>query len=113
MAGKCAFSQFHPRSSLICTSAVRMSDIASGNPCRGKQNKFKETRSLRIRHQRRADNRNKPVPVHSFQSLLADLDTFTRNTMAMGDSSATFVLYPKLTPVQERAFQLLDVPTAL
>jgi len=53
------------------------------------------------------------LPVHSFQSLLADLATITRNTMAMGDSSATFVLYPKLTPVQERAFQLLDVPTAL
>jgi Transposase DDE domain len=53
------------------------------------------------------------LPVHSFQSLLADLATFTRNTMTMGDSSATFVLYPKSTPVQERAFQLLDVPTAL
>jgi len=53
------------------------------------------------------------LPVHSFQSLLADLATFTRNTMAMGDSSSTFVLYPKLTPVQQRAFQLLDVPTAL
>jgi DDE family transposase len=53
------------------------------------------------------------LPVHSFQSLLADLATVTRNTMAMGDSSATFVLYPKLTPVQERAFQLLDVTTAL
>jgi len=33
--------------------------------------------------------------------------------MAMGDSSATFLLYPKLTPVQERAFQLLDVPINL
>jgi transposase len=53
------------------------------------------------------------LPVHSFQSLLADLATVTRNTMMMGDSSATFVLYPKLTAVQERAFQLLDVPTVL
>lgn len=53
------------------------------------------------------------LPVHSFQSLLADLATFTRNTMMMGDSSATFVLYPKLTPVQEYALQLLDVPTDL
>ena len=52
-------------------------------------------------------------PVHSFQSLLANLATFTRNTMAMGDSSATFLLYPKLTPIQERAFQLLDLPIAL
>jgi hypothetical protein len=53
------------------------------------------------------------LPVHSFQSLIADLATFTRNTMAMGDSSATFLLYPKLTLVQERAFQLLDVPANL
>ena len=53
------------------------------------------------------------LPVHSFQSLLADLATITRNTMAMGDSSATFLLYPKLNLVQQRAFQLLDVPTGL
>jgi hypothetical protein len=53
------------------------------------------------------------LPVHSFQSLIADLATFTRNTMAMGDSSPTFLLYPKLTHVQERAFQLLDVTTVL
>ena len=45
--------------------------------------------------------------VHSFQSLIADLATFTRITMAMGDSSATFLLYLKLTPTQERAFRLL------
>ena len=51
------------------------------------------------------------LPVHSFQSLIADLATFTRNTMAMGDSS--FLLYPKLTPIQERAFQLLDVKANL
>jgi hypothetical protein len=48
------------------------------------------------------------LPVHSFQSLLADLATVTRNTMAMAQSpQATFVLYPKLTPVQDRVFQLL------
>ena len=50
------------------------------------------------------------LPVHSFRSLLADLATVTRNTMAMdGQPEATFVLYPQLTPVQDRAFQLLDV----
>ncbi len=53
-------------------------------------------------------------PVHSFRSLLADLATVTRNIMAMAQSpDATFVLYPKLTQVQERAFQLLDVPARL
>lgn len=53
-------------------------------------------------------------PVHSFRSLLDDLATVTRNIMAMAQSpTATFVLYPKLTAVQERAFQLLDVPVRL
>jgi Transposase DDE domain len=50
------------------------------------------------------------LPVHSFRSLLADLATITRNTMAMTQSlDAAFVLYPKLTPAQDRAFQLLGV----
>jgi transposase len=50
-------------------------------------------------------------PVHSFRSLLDDLATITRNTMAMAQTpDASFVLYPKLTPAQDRAFQLLDVP---
>jgi hypothetical protein len=54
------------------------------------------------------------LPVHSFRSLLADLATVTRNTMAMADrKDAAFVLYPQLTPVQARAFQLLDVSVRL
>lgn len=54
------------------------------------------------------------LPVHSFRSLLADLATVTRNTMAVAHSSeATFVLYPQLTPAQDRVFQLLDVHVRL
>ena len=54
------------------------------------------------------------LPVHSFRSLLGDLATVTRNTMAMdGRPDATFTLYPQLTPVQARAFQLLDVAVNL
>jgi transposase len=54
------------------------------------------------------------LPVHSFRSLLADLATVTRNTMAMVQSpDATCVLYPQLTPVQDRAFQLLGVNVKL
>jgi Transposase DDE domain len=54
------------------------------------------------------------LPVHSFRSLLGDLATVTRNTMAMaGQPDATFTLYPKLTAVQARAFQLLDVAVSL
>jgi transposase len=51
------------------------------------------------------------LPVHSFRSLLTDLATVTRNTMAISRAKdATFVLYPKLMPAQERAFELLGVP---
>jgi Transposase DDE domain len=54
------------------------------------------------------------LPVHSFRSLLADLATITRNTMAMTQSlDAAFVLYPKLTPAQDHAFHLLGVPVRL
>jgi transposase len=54
------------------------------------------------------------LPVHSFRSLLADLATVTRNTMAMAQNlDATFVLYPNLTLAQDRAFQLLGVPVKL
>jgi hypothetical protein len=62
--------------------------------------------------QRKARNRctDDGLPVHSFRSLLADLATVTRNVMAMdGAPEASFVLYPQLTPVQDRAFQLLDL----
>jgi hypothetical protein len=54
------------------------------------------------------------LPVHSFRSLLADLATVTHNIMAMPQSpDAAFVLYPKLTPAQDRAFQLLGLPVKL
>ena len=57
---------------------------------------------------------NDGLPVHSFRSLLTDLATVTRNTMAMANSpESTFVLYPKFTPLQERAFQLLDTQVRL
>jgi hypothetical protein len=51
------------------------------------------------------------LPIHSFRSLLTDLATITRNIMAISKAEdATLVLYPRLTPVQERAFELLRVP---
>jgi transposase len=57
---------------------------------------------------------NDGLPVHSFRSLLTDLATVTRNTMAMPNSpETTFVLYPKFTPLQERAFQLLRTQVRL
>jgi hypothetical protein len=54
------------------------------------------------------------LAVHSFRSLLGDLATVTRNTMAMiGSPDPTFVIYPQFTPVQARAFELLGVNVKL
>ena len=51
------------------------------------------------------------LPIHSFRSLIADLATVTRNTMTISKvEDATFVLYPKLTATQQRAFEILAVP---
>jgi len=48
------------------------------------------------------------LPVLSFQSLLAELATFTRNTMALASRPQdSFLLYPQPTPLQSRAFDLL------
>jgi transposase len=73
----------------------------------------KASRSEAAKRKVEAHRTDDDLPLHSFQSLIAHLATFTRNTMAMGENSDTFVLYPTLTPIQERAFQLLDVPTAM
>ena len=54
------------------------------------------------------------LPVHSFRSLLTDLATVTRNTMAFANSpKSTFVMYPEFTQLQERAFQLLGTDVKL
>jgi hypothetical protein len=51
------------------------------------------------------------LPVHGFRSLIADLATVTRNIMTISKlEDATFVLYPKLTAAQRRAFEILGVP---
>jgi hypothetical protein len=51
------------------------------------------------------------LPVHSFQTLLADLATYSRTVCRtkIGKHSATTVQYPDLSPLQARAFQLLEV----
>jgi hypothetical protein len=48
------------------------------------------------------------LPVHSFQTLLKDLATITKNQMKMGEQS--FEMIPTPTPLQQRAFELLEVP---
>jgi hypothetical protein len=50
------------------------------------------------------------LPVHSFRTLLADLATVSRNTMALTDGpETTFLVYPELTALQRTALQLLGL----
>jgi hypothetical protein len=50
-------------------------------------------------------------PVHSFQSLLSDLATIVRSTVQPQQLSvACFEKVTQPTPVQQRAFELLEVP---
>jgi transposase len=51
------------------------------------------------------------MPVHSFQSLLKDLATLTRNDVRVGDQTLQMLANP--TTVQQRALQLLKASTAL
>ena len=50
------------------------------------------------------------LPVHSFQSLLADLSTYSRiqATTALNDKYV-FTLHTRPTPIQQRAFELLAI----
>lgn len=70
----------------------------------------KAQRSPTADHKAAAKRTDDGFPVHSFRSLLADLATLTRNTMAIESNlENTFVLYADPTVLQHRALQLLHV----
>jgi hypothetical protein len=69
----------------------------------------KATRSHAAQRKAATQRIDDDLPVHSFQSLIADLATFTRNTMAMGESPDTiFLLYPELTRIRNRYCTTVD-----
>ena len=49
------------------------------------------------------------TPVHSFTSLLADLATICANHIQPADDMPAFTMITTPTPLQRRAFELLDV----
>jgi len=51
------------------------------------------------------------MPVHSFQTLLQDLATLTRNQVRVGEQTLHMLATP--TPVQQRALQLLQIPASI
>jgi hypothetical protein len=52
-------------------------------------------------------------PVHSFQTLLQDLATVTKNRIRFAASSMETTMLATPTPLQQRAFDLLQVPLKL
>ena len=53
------------------------------------------------------------APVHSFQSLLADLATLARNTVVTAVAPGRpFTVLTRPTPLQQKAFDLLAIPIA-
>ena len=48
-------------------------------------------------------------PVHSFTSLLADLATICANHIQPADDMPAFTMITTPTPLQRRAFELLDI----
>ena len=53
------------------------------------------------------------APVHSFQSLLADLATLARNTVVAANApDRPFTILTRPTPIQQKAFDLLGFPIA-
>jgi transposase len=53
------------------------------------------------------------APVHSFQTLLADLATLARNTIVTAIApDRPFIVLTRPTPIQQKAFDLLAIPIA-
>ena len=53
------------------------------------------------------------MPVHSFQTLLDDLATGTKNRVRFVQSNTETILVTKPTPLQQRALDLLQVSLRL
>ena len=67
-------------------------------------------RSPRAEEKARSKRTDDGFPVHSFQSLLRDLATLTKNQVQAKIAGApTFIQYSTPTSLQQRAFQLLNI----
>lgn len=74
----------------------------------------KAQRSVTAQHKARTKLTMEGAPVHSFQTLLDDLATIVKNRLQPKDgSAAAFEMVTTPTPLQQRAFDLLEVGTRL
>ena len=68
----------------------------------------KAQRSPKAKRKAKSKRTDDGLPVHSFQTLLADLATITKNQIQLGEQSFQMATTP--TELQQRAFGLLQVP---
>ena len=74
------------------------------------QRRRQAQRSLAARRKETTGLTEDGLPVHSFQSLLTDLATYSRIQAATAiNENYVFTLYSRPTPTQARAFELLGV----
>jgi transposase len=66
-------------------------------------------RSPRAQRKTRTHRTDEGMPIHSFQTLLADLATVTQNRIRFCDSQTETTMLTTPTPLQQRAFDLLQV----
>jgi hypothetical protein len=66
-------------------------------------------RSPRAQRKTRTRRTDEGLPIHSFQTLLADLATVTQNRIRFGASRTETTMLTTPTPLQQRAFDLLQV----
>ncbi|MDQ5872274.1 MAG: transposase, partial [Acidobacteriota bacterium] len=66
----------------------------------------KANRSPAAQHKAATKRTSTGQPAHSFTSLLAELATQTRNTIALPGTDATFDKLTEPTPLQARALEL-------
>jgi hypothetical protein len=70
-------------------------------------------RSPRAQRKAQTKRTDDGMPVHSFQTLLDDLATVTKNRVRFVQSNTEPTLLTTPTPLQQRAFDLLQVPLRL
>lgn len=70
-------------------------------------------RSPRAQRKAQTKQTDEGMPVHSFQTLLDDLATVTKNRVRFVQSNTETTLLTTPTPLQQRAFDLLQVPLRL
>ena len=106
------YLEWHMRQAL---APILFDDHQRAEPAAARSSIVAPAQRSKAAHRKAATKRTDDgLPVHSFRSLLAELATFSRNTMAMAAAPHDpFLLYPQQTPTQLRAFELLAVQPRL